>query len=228
MPNFRCGLTVAALWLCWLPSCATSGGALDLASNDQLYLDVAFRTKVPGDRVAFVAPLADLRAERTEPLPAAERGFPITYGDDGLWERPVAAMCDDILRRQLADSGLFPRIVDRAEPDGLVIVPSLESFVVGATEAISGSRSFAEVVLRVQVYGPAVGNAERSLLLDRSFPGVQRTAVAFKPVNAYRLAGPALAASITGVLTGLDGSNVGRSTVPMAVAVPAAASRAVR
>lgn len=228
MPSSRSGSFCALVFLAGLPCCISGNEAIDLATNSQLYVDVPFTTRVPGDRVAFVAPLADRRAERTTPLPTADRGFPITYGDDGAWERPVAVMVDEVLRRQLQDSGLFATLAEVARPDALVVVPSLELFLVGAAESISGGRSFAEVVLRVQVYGPSEGQAGRALWLDRVFPGVQRTPVSFQPINAYRLAGPALAASITGLLQGLDGSNIARSGVPMAVAVPASAERSPR
>ena len=51
--------------------------------------------------------------------------------------------------------------------NGLVIKPTLVSFLGGATEAISGASSFADVGVRVQVLGPAAGDGKRVLLLDR-------------------------------------------------------------
>lgn len=202
--------------------CSTASHVADLARNDELYHDVPFTTKAPGDRPAFVAPLVDARSQ--EPLPTQSRGFPITYGNDQVWERPVVEMVGEVLQRQLEASQLFPEVTAAAAPTTLVVVPSLVSFLSGAAEAIAGSSSFAEVGLRLQVFGPADGNGKRALLHDAVYGNRQATEAGLSPISPYRLLGRALQVSVGKALAGLDGSNVARSNVPLGVAVPVPAS----
>ncbi len=202
--------------------CATQNTAADLARNDLLYQDVPFQTKAPGDRTVFVAPLADDRA--AQQLPTQERGFPIVYGDDQVWERPVGEMLSEVLHRQLQASGLFPSVVDTATPESLVVKPTMVSFVTGAAESMSGCRSFAEVGLRLQVFGPADASGTRALLLEETYGNRQASELGLNPMSPYRLVGRALHISVAKLLAGLDGSNVSRSQVPIVVAVPASVS----
>ena len=205
-----------------LAACATPNDRADLAHNELLYTDVPFATRAPGDRPVFVAPLADAREARA--LPAHEKGFPIRYATDDFWERPVAQMVADVLVRQLAASQLFPQVAEHASAEALVLKPSLTTFVGGATEAISGASTFAEVGLRVQVFGPAAPDGKRALLHEQVYGGRQAAPLALKPLSPYRLYGPALQQTIAKVLAGLDGSNVARSHVPLDVTVPAEAT----
>jgi hypothetical protein len=188
----------------------------DFATNEVLYTDVPFATKAPGDRGLFVAPVVDARDLTV--LPTNEHGFPIVYGTDDFWERPVREMLAEVLRRQLTDSELFGRVVDQAEPSALLLKPTLVTFTLGATEAMSGRRSFAEVGLRLQVLGPADGSGQRAVVLDQVYGSRQVSELELNPVNPYRLVGRALQQSMTKVLGGLDGSNVGRSNVPLEAA----------
>jgi hypothetical protein len=208
-----------------LASCTTTSFVADLANNDLFYADVPFATKAPGDRPVFVAPVTDARDTRA--LPAHERGFPIQYVGDEFWERPVPQMVGDVLARQLASSQLFAGVADHARPDALVLKPSLASFLGGATEAIYGSASFAEVALRVQVFGPVGADGKRTLLHEKVYRHRHASPLALKPVSPYRLYGPALQQTMAKLLAGLDGSNVARSNVPLDVTgAPAEASTA--
>lgn len=204
-------------WLLSLPllfgACAVGNYRADLAANDVLYRDVTFRTKAPGDQKVFVAPLADARDAAA--LPTHDGGFPIAYGGDEFWERPVPEMVADVLMRQLEDSGLFAGVSRAASADGLVLQPTLVSFVTAAKEGIAGTATFAEVGLRLTVYGPSVGGAERQKLWEQTFRGAQGSDFDLKPPSPYRLVGPALAQAMGQALAGLDGSNVGRSNVPI-------------
>ena len=201
-------------------ACATPNHTVDLARNELLYVDVPFATKAPGDRAAFVAPLVDARAGKD--LPTTDRGFPISYGNDQVWERPVAEMVGDVLQRQLSKSGLFTAVADRASPQGLVVQPALVSFVTGAVESVAGSRSFAEVSLRLQVFGPVDAAGKRAVLFENVYADRQMTEVSLNPVSPYRLIGRALQISMQKALGGLDGSNVSRSNVPLNLEQPAA------
>lgn len=199
-------------------ACATQNQVADLAENSVLYADVPFHTKAPGDRAVFVAPMADTRS--TAALPTHERGFPIAYAAEDFWERPVAAMVGDIVARQLAGSGLFTGLEATASPQGLVVVPTLVQFVGGTQTAISGSRSFAEVAFRLQVFGAIGADGVRPTLHDQVYRNRQASELELNPVSPYRLFGRALQLTMNKALQGLDGSNVARSTVPATPVVP--------
>jgi hypothetical protein len=198
-------------------SCGTLNYTADFSSNELFFADVPFRTKAPGDRQVFVTPLKDDRGGTK--LPLHERGFPIRYGNDDFWERPVAEMFTEVLARHLTNSELFPSVTTQALAQDLILKPTLVSFTVGSKEAIAGSATFAEVGLRVQVLGPANEKGERPLWHDCAYGNRQMSEYQVKPVSPYRLIGRALQLTISQALAGLDGSNVGRSQVPPEVVV---------
>lgn len=211
------------LLLAWFAAaCGTTNYAADLAKNDLLYVDVPFVTKAPGDRPVFVAPVADER----EPgkLPIVERGFPIVYGGDDFWERPVPEMLGEVLQRQLERSQLFPALQPRVSADALVLKPTLLSFTTGMVEGMSGQRSLAEFSLKVQVYGPVADDGKRALLHEQIYLSQQASPMELNPISPYRLIGRAAQASIGKLLTQLDGNNVSRREVPFDPTKPAEAS----
>lgn len=216
----RSGLLRPFVWLLpvALGACSSMNTHADFATNSRLYADVPYRTKAPGDRAVFVAPVRDERSGAV--LPTHEGGCPIRYGTDEVWERPVVQMLSEVLQRQLADSELFPAVVQHADPAALVVVPTLQAFTTGAMEAIAGSTSFAEVALRLEVLGPAGPDGARPRWLDRTFRNRQVSELSMNPVSPYRLVGRALQLTVGQALTGLDGSNVARSSVPVEVVLP--------
>jgi len=205
-------------------SCGSLNYTTDFSNNELFFADVPFRTKAPGDREVFVAPLKDERSGVK--LPLHERGFPIRYGNDDFWERPVAEMFSEVLERHLTNSEIFPSVTNQASAQDLILKPTLVSFTVGSKEAIAGSATFAEVGLRVQVLGPANETGERPLWHDCSYGNRQMSEFQVKPVSPYRLIGRALQLTMSNTLAGLDGSNVGRSHVPVEVVVMNAAGKA--
>ncbi len=205
-------LRILPVLLSVLPACNTTDYTPDLATNEALYVDVPYTTKVAGDRAACVTPMADGRVATNQPN--NDRGFPITYTTDDFWERPVTAMVSDVLTRQFADSELFTEVCEQPEPNALVIKPTLVSFLGGSTEAVSGRRSFAEVAIRLQVFGPSGNGGKRELLLDQTYANKQSTPTELNPASPYKLIGRALQQTVSRALNGLDGSNVARSTVP--------------
>jgi hypothetical protein len=223
MSPLRPAARAALLTIALFSACSTQSEAVDLARNERLYADVPFTTKAPGDRPVFVAPVADART--TQDLPTQERGFPIAYGNDDVWERPVVEMVGEVLARQFAASGLFLQVLDAPRPDALVVKPAIVTFLAGAAESIAGSRSFAEVGVELQVFGPCDAAGKRQLLLQTVYANRQASEVGIKPISPYRLLGRALQASVGKALVGLDGSNVSRSQVPISVALPASAGR---
>jgi hypothetical protein len=193
----------------------------DLAANPELYRDLSFVTRLPGDRAVFVAPVQDAR--RADVLPASQGGFPITYDADERWSRPVNDMIDDVLRRELEHSGVFAGLLPQARPDALVLMPSMTDFQSGAVELDMGARTLAEIGVRVQVFGPESGAGKRELLLDQVYSQRETSTVAMVPMSSYRLSARALQVVMQRLLTGLDGSNCSRSNMP--VVVPEAAQR---
>ena len=214
----RALLLAALASLC--AACSTTDYTADFATNAHFYQDVPFRTAAPGDVAVFVAPVQDRRD--VAQLPKHQRGFPIQYGTDTFWERPVTEMVSEILGRQLEGSAIFARRVDQAGPETVVLIPSLVTFAVGAKEGMAGAMTFAEVGLRVEVLGPVGEDGERPRWLDQVYGHRQSTELQVQPVSPYLLVGPALQVTMSTALAGLDGSNVARSSVP--VATPAAAA----
>ncbi|MFN7591045.1 MAG: hypothetical protein ACK501_12335 [Planctomycetota bacterium] len=196
-----------------LGACSSTSQIADFARNDLFYVDPTFVTKAPGDRPVFVAPIVDARD--ASKLPTGDRGFPIVYAGDEFWERPVPEMFAEVLGRGLAQSQLFARVDDRASANALVLKPTLTSFTLGATQAIAGRASFADVSVRVQVFGPTGGDGKRTLLHDQVYGGRLASDVDFQPISPYRLVAPVLQSTMQKLLTGLDGSNVARSEVPL-------------
>ncbi|MGC6488122.1 MAG: hypothetical protein ACON4Z_10780 [Planctomycetota bacterium] len=209
-------LTIAAL-----AGCSSVDYSADLATNELLYADVAFVTTAPGDVEVFLAPVQDLRDPSA--LPLHDGGYPIRYGSDEFWERPVAVMLSEVLQRQLAQSELFAAVVARAQPQTVVVKPSVVTFHVGAQEGMAGAMSFAEVGLRVEVLGPVGPDGARPVWHDQTYGNLQRTEHEVNPVSPYRLIGRALQVTMSGALAGLDGSNVARSDVPVTQPARAAA-----
>ena len=198
-------------------SCGSLNYTADFSNNELFFVDVPFRTKAPGDMRVFVAPLKDARGGTV--LPLHERGFPIAYGSDDFWERPVTEMFTEVLERHLTNSELFPEVTREATAKDLILKPSLVLFTVGSKEAISGSATFAEVGLRIEVFGPADANGDRPLWHDCAYGNRQMSEYDIKPVSPYRLIGRALQLTMSKTLAGLDGSNVSRSQVPVEVVV---------
>lgn len=217
-PSPRFPLLAAALLAC----CSTPNKSLDLARNDRLYVDAAFHSRAPGDRAVFVAPIVDAREPGKLP-PRDAGGFPIQYGGDEAWERPVPEMVGEVLERQIAQSGMFASVDRAAAPATLVVQPRLVAFLVGAIERVEGAQALAEVGLQLSVLGPAAADGSRAVLYEHTFGARQLTDPSMKPVSPYLLIGFALRSTMQKALVGLDGSNVGRSHVPAAAALEAAA-----
>lgn len=213
-----CRATVLGFVALASSACGSLNYTADFANNELFFVDVDFRTKSPGDRKVFVTPLKDERAHAE--LPLHESGFPIRYGDDEFWERPVPEMLTEVFERHLENSEVFPAVAAQASPDVVIIRPTLVSFVVGSKEAISGSMTFAEVGLRIEVLGPQGENGQRPLWHDQAYGNRQVSEYQIKPVSPYRLIGRALQLTMSETLAGLDSSNVARSHVPVEVATP--------
>jgi hypothetical protein len=82
------------------------------------------------------------------------------------------------------------------------------------------SSTFAEIGLRIQVLGPAAADGKRPVWHDHVYGNRQVSELDIKPVSPYRLIGRALQLTMSNAMTGLDGSNVARSHVPIDVLAP--------
>jgi hypothetical protein len=200
------------LTLTLLGACASTTQVPDLGSNEQLYRDLGFVSKVPGDRAVFLAPLVEARRDQVRP--ASQGGFPIAYDSDDHWNRPVRDMIEDVLQRELTCSHVFGSILPQPLPDALVLVPWLTNFETGCVELDVGARSLAEIGLRVQVYGAMDDNGQRPLLHDQLYSDRQASSPAMVPLSTFVLAGVALRHTMQHLVAGLDGSNVSRTGMP--------------
>lgn len=218
------GMNATSAWLflsslMLLPACASTP-VPDLASNEELYVDTAYATKLPGDRSVFLAPLADSRAAASRVLEAAYNGYPIAYDGDDRWDRPVAEMVDEVLRREVEASGIFTEVLTAPGKAQVVVVPEIVSFLTASIEEVTGGRAFADVGIRVQIYGPAAADGKRATLLDQVFVDRKVSEVSFRTVSRHVLAGACLRAVVVKVLQALDSKNVGRDGMPVETTAP--------
>lgn len=197
-------------------ACSTPDTRLDLAHNDRLYVDAAFHARSPGDCEVFVAPVVDARDPSK--LPGRDgQGFPMQYGADAIWERPVPEMVGEVLEREIAASAVFAQVAHTATATTRIVQPRLVAFLIGAVERVEGAQAFAEVGIELQVLGPAGADGARPVLWKNTFGERQITPASMRPTSPYLLAGTALRSTMQKALVGLDASNVGRSHVPTAV-----------
>ena len=110
-----------------------------------------------------IAPVVDARSARVE---EASAKYSVQLFADSRWDRPVPAMVDAVLRREIEDSGVFARVAPEAGPDMCLLRTQLLAFDVGVEEHVSMRRSFAEVRLAVRVEGPIGADGTRPVLLE--------------------------------------------------------------
>ena len=206
----------------FLAACATHQNVPDLALNERIYVPVEYETRAPGDRAVFVAPTRDER--NVANYPASANGFPISYEGDRRWNRPVPEMVDAVLLEELEASELFTEVRATGAPTDLVVQPTLVTFVTGVMEQEYGARSLAEVGIRIEVLGPVGADGKRPVLFDQVYGERQVSNPDRLPPSTYLLTGMCMRTTMQRMLTGLDGSNVGRSTVGPSTA-PAAPAK---
>lgn len=204
---------VLLLPLAVVAACAAPKQVADFAANDNLCGELAFVSKLPGDRSVFVTPVVDERAPAV--LPTGQDGYPILYDADGRWQRSPTEMMDELLRRELAASRIFAKEAASAKEADVVLVPSLVTFATGAMELDSGARALADVAVRVKAFGPVGQDGQRALLLDQVYADRATTEAALAPPSRFPLAGQVVRSSMLRMLQALDGSNVGRDGVPV-------------
>jgi hypothetical protein len=213
--------TLLALAACGTPSAKT----VDFAKNGKLIGDLPFVTARPGDRAVFLAPVVDIRPAR---LAEREGGLPVVYGPDSAWDRPVPEMVGDLLARELAESQVFQAVLPTATPDAVVVVPQLASFHMGTVENVRGASTLAEFAVNLQVYGPVGSDGVRPLWFERLYGDRQITQAQLVPENMFFVASGAVARSVNKLLVSLDGTNVGRTGVPLQLGTATEASAAPR
>ncbi len=208
MGGFR--VAAPALLGVLLVGCETND-AIDLSENPALYRYTGYQARVPADRAVFMAPVVDDREVRVE---EASGSHTVSYFADGSWDRPIADMVDAVLRQEVADSGIFNGMRDRADSDACVLKVRLRRFDVGGESHVTGWRSFAAVKFSVQVYGPGASEEARPLLLEQEFADGAASEVDWRPPPGTTLMGMSLRKVNTQILGTLDQRNVGRTGVP--------------
>ena len=194
-----------------LAGCQTSN-ALDLGRNTELYSSPGYRSKLPGDRAVFVAPLRD---ERNANPPVEEGPYPIRYMSERVWDRPLVEMVNDILLEELDQSRVFREILSRPTSESLVLMPSLVQMSGGQQEMVEGARSLVVIAIRVQIHGPANADGDRALLLDQIYSDRQGSPISFRPPTIVTLTGVSLRYTMASLVSGLDQSNVASTGVPL-------------
>ncbi len=190
-----------------LASCGSTG-ATDLGTNEWLYGGSGYRARIPGDRPAFVAPVRDAR---TAPDPAPDGEFTISYYSDDRWERPPAQMIDDVVRSDLAESGVFTEVSERPWSNGCTINVELRQFDVGSEMHVTGWRSFAALTIAVEVNGPLTPAGNRPVLLQEQFDESLHSFVSWDPPAASQLMATILERVMNRMLGVLDQEGVGRA-----------------
>ncbi len=207
MPQPRIGARAASLaGVALLAACSTPP-RMDLRHNPSLYQPTGYVTSVAADRSAFVAPVVD---ERKPPEDKSQ--LPITYLSDRDWERPAPMMVHEIMRDELRTSGVFKEVLDRAQPDAIMLKPTLRAFDGGLQEELYGRSSLASLALHVDIYGPEI-DGQRKLLLSQPFFERPVSPPGFKPPSPRALLGFALHAVMSKLVGTVDASNVSRSGV---------------
>ncbi len=148
-----------------LPSCQVPPSR-DLVKNEGLFPPIRYQARHRQTRRLFVAPLVDAR----KPLEAFEKGiYPISYTEDGFWERPVREMCEDLLRREIRDSGIFAGFAKDRESADWVLEVELTAFHGAVEERIVGRRSYAKAALHARVLGERGTDGKRPVLREKDF-----------------------------------------------------------
>ncbi len=210
-------LTMGSLVLALAVSaCSSTDSKLaDFALNDLIYKGTTYTSRMPGDRTLFLAPIVDNREQ--DGLPATQGAYPIVYDDESRWNRTVAEMLDDVLHKDLQQSHVFSSFVDSAANADVVIQPTLITFLTGSMELESGSRALSELGMKLQVLGSIGFDGQRTVLFERLYGERQLTDPAMRPPSRVMLTGRVLTSTMQKLVRSIDGSNVGRSGLPLMV-----------
>jgi hypothetical protein len=152
---------------------------------------VPFATKAPGDRPVFVAPVVDAR-DAGPRCRTSERGFPIVYGGDEFWDRPVPEMVGDVLT---AAAGGEPAVRRGRRPRQRRGARAASRAGGVHARRHRGDLRLALVRrdrLRVQVLGPAGAGGKRPLLHEQVYGNRQVSDARTQAVSPYRLVGRSL------------------------------------
>ena len=184
-----------------LPACL-SGESHDLALNADAYRGSGYQAGHQQKRSVFIAKLQDRRKD----LDAyAEDQYPVVYTKDRYWDRPVVVMLDGVIRKEIRDSGIFARIVDRPEDADWIVEPVLLDFHGAVQQRVSGRKYEAESELYVTILGQADDQGQRKTLRKRKYEGpLELKGVTYAQINPYGLAAASFARCMGLVLIDLD------------------------
>ena len=181
----------------------------DLADNDKLYRWTGYRAKLSADRRVCVLPIVD---ERKPPVVDATSPYPVTFVSEGHWHRAVPEMIDELVRREVEDSGVFGEVVDEPRPDVCLLRVSIVSFEGGIQEVTTGRRTFATTRLLAIVEGPEQ-DGQRPELLREELGQQMQSEVVMTPPSPLLLLGRCTRLDMHTLLSKIDQGNLGRSAV---------------
>ena len=180
-----------------LGGCA-SATVVDLARNRYFYVSPEFQAARRTAQAVYVTRLLDRRT-----IPETEAGT--TYKEifsDNIWDRPVPAMIEDVLREEIDRSGIYNGMVTGTagipDPGEIVVEPTLltmyrmrEAF---AEPGLVGlRRSVAHTSIHIRVRGPADAKGIRPVLMDETIESEVATEPSLaRPVLGVVLSGQAL------------------------------------
>ncbi len=173
----------------------------DLARTPGLYTSTGYHAKHHQDRSVWILPVGD----RRQPLPTHRDGvYPLTYTEDRYWARPIAVMVDEVVRKEIADAGLFARIApDEASADW-VIEPTLLDFYGAVEERVAGRRVLGKTRLHVKVWGKRGKDGRREVLREQTYNAPTETAGAMFVPDPHALAVAACRKAVVLMLLDLE------------------------
>lgn len=213
-------VVTSAFVLLFGASCVAPKTSFDLAEDPELYAGTGYEARVAADRIAFVMPVVDKRG--SQPEEASLGPYPIHWFGEGYWKRSLPTMLDELLRRELDESGVVGGLDEAPPPatDALLIRAELIRGRAGIEELVEGRRAVAEVAMQVQVFGPADGSGQRPKWVERLFERSTGTGLSMQPPPLPGVYAGVVQALIGEVLEFLDESNVARSGVPLMLDEP--------
>ena len=183
-----------------VPACKSPGN--DLEHNEGLFPPLAYKVQHKQARSLWIAPIQDRRA----PPKRIEKGmFPVTYTLDQSWKRPVPAMLDGLLRREIKDSGIFQSLAKTEGEADWVLDVDLLAFYGAVEERIVGRAVKSNAILHARVYGPKGADGKRPLLREREYRAPLETGASLVlSRDPFAMAAQSFRLSLAMLLTDLD------------------------
>lgn len=201
------------LLLAWsmLPGCRTPPRN-DLEDNRELYRSPRYTAALPADRDVMVLPLAD---ERGPPALEASKVV-VSLMPEGVWSRPLPVMLDAVVRKEITESKVFRSVLPTARHDCLLLKPVLVDGHGAIVEEIHGRYTYAQLAIRIDVFGPSDGQGQRRKIFTETYSHRQVGDRAMRPISPMILTGMCLQRIVSTMLHDIDTQNLARNLAPFA------------